>query len=528
MSFEPGSFSNKIRESLRTALMGPQILTFLPALMLGGYWYGGEGLLLYMALLFPGLFALAGLFSGAQGGANARDGITGLRTRAAAIQALDQFLDEEAESGMTTAMLVVALDDMQSVDRQFGASTLSDILDQSGQRLESSLRDRDLVVYLGQAVFGIVLAPTRRNDLESLIQLSSRLQSAIAEPFSVHATRVYVSASIGFCSAGRLADRSGRSMVDAAKAALGAAQAIGAGSIRAYSPETKRRSDVQNVLRGEVENAIEGGQIAPWFQPQVSTKTGAISGFAAMPRWNHPEKGIISHVEFLVAISELGLGERLNEIMLYQSLVALVEWDKAGHSVPTISVCFSGDDLANSKLCEKIKWELDRFGLAPERLCIEFQEELVANAMDDTVAANIWALSELGCKIELVGFGTGNASLANIRRFAINRIKIDRSFVTRIDRDREQKNMVSAVLTMAKQLEIDTLADGVETLGEHAMLSQLGCGHVQGFSVARPMPMATAMDWITQHRLKADETVPFERKTGVSNGKADHRNPKIA
>jgi EAL domain-containing protein (putative c-di-GMP-specific phosphodiesterase class I) len=108
----------------------------------------------------------------------------------------------------------------------------------------------------------------------------------------------------------------------------------------------------------------------------------------------------------------------------------------------------------------------------------------------------------LGCRIDLDDFGTGNASIASIRRFAIKRIKIDRSFVMKADRDPEQQRMISAILTMAERLEIETLAEGVETVGEHVMLAQLGCDHVQGFGIARPMPFDQTLEWIAMHNAK--------------------------
>ena len=171
--------------------------------------------------------------------------------------------------------------------------------------------------------------------------------------------------------------------------------------------------------------------------------------------------------------------------------------------VPTVSVNFSAAELRNPKLAEKLKWELDRFGLAPDRLTVEILETVVAETDNDVIVRNVAALAALGCGIDLDDFGTGHASITNIRRFALRRLKIDRSFVTRVDEDREQQKLVSAILSMAERLGLDTLAEGVETPGEHAMLSQLGCGHVQGFGIGRPMPSrkpqtgscATARSW---------------------------------
>ena len=502
MSLETGRLASRIRQVLRSILMGPQALAFLPAFLLIGYWARGEGLLLYMALLFPAFVVLLSLATGAGFGPEARDGITGLQLRNTAIKALDEWLKTEADTGLATAALAISLDDLRSVERQFGARAGAMILVQTADRLQSTLRDMDLVVRLENGGFGVALSPMRRWDLETLIQLSTRLQAAIAEPFSIDATRVYVTASVGFCSHGGASDRTASAILESAEAALTSAQVNGAGSIRAYSPETKRRADARHALRGEIADAMAAGQIVPWFQPQVSTGDGAITGFEALARWEHPENGTILPADFLPALADLGLAERLGEVMLSKSLIAIRNWDKSNQVVPAVSVNFSSEELGDPKLCDKIKWELDRFELGPERLCVEIFEDVIADSLDDITVRNIAALSDLGCHVDLDNFGTGHASIANIRRFAVNRIKIDRSFVTRVDRDREQQNMVAAVLTMAERLHLDTLAEGVETVGEHAKLAQMGCGHVQGFSVARPMSFEATIDWLETYQAK--------------------------
>jgi EAL domain-containing protein (putative c-di-GMP-specific phosphodiesterase class I) len=173
-------------------------------------------------------------------------------------------------------------------------------------------------------------------------------------------------------------------------------------------------------------------------------------------------------------------------------------------------VNFSGAELRNSKLVDKIRWELDRFDLTTDRLSVEILETVVTDTTDNTISRNIKSLTSLGCLIDLDDFGTGNASIAAIRRFGVGRIKIDRSLVVRADRDSEQQRMISAVLTMAERLGVETLAEGVETAGEHALLAQLGCNHVQGFGVARPMPFEKTIDWVRAHNASLHDapTIP--------------------
>ena len=150
--------------------------------------------------------------------------------------------------------------------------------------------------------------------------------------------------------------------------------------------------------------------------------------------------------------------------------------------------------------------------MTPDRLTVEVLETVVAGRAEDQVIRNLAGLSSLGCTLDLDDFGTGHASITNIRRFSIARIKIDRSFVTRIDTDPDQQMMFSAILTMADRLHLDTLAEGVETAGELAMLAELGCRHVQGFGIARPMPLAQADAWIAENGPGV--IAHLDRKTG--------------
>ncbi|MGI9368944.1 MAG: EAL domain-containing protein, partial [Ruegeria sp.] len=160
------------------------------------------------------------------------------------------------------------------------------------------------------------------------------------------------------------------------------------------------------------------------------------------------------------------------------------------------------------------KWELDEFDLSPGRLSVEVLETVFSNQPDDIITRNIACLADLGCCIDLDDFGTGHASIASIKRFDVTRIKIDRSFVAKADKDPRQQQMVGAILTMAEQLGLETLGEGVETQGEHALLAQLGCDHVQGFGIGKPMPLEKTVDWISQHRKKLEDTPKIGRRTG--------------
>ncbi|RME15951.1 MAG: GGDEF domain-containing protein, partial [Alphaproteobacteria bacterium] len=380
--------------------------------------------------------------------------------------------------------------------------------------LEGVLRNNDVVTSLGGGRFGIALAKTPRMTIETMTQLAARLQDAIAAPIRLGGMRVLVTACIGFALPSRVSENTAEGMIAAAESALIEAQHAGPGSIRAYSQGMRRRAGAPAKLTREVVQALESDQIRPWFQPQISTETGEISGFEALARWSHPEKGLIAPGAFLPAIESAGKHGRLGEVMLFHALSALREWERSGFVIPSVSVNVSPEELRDPGLVDRIRWELDRFDLSPERLTIEILESVVAQSDDDYTTKNISALSHLGCKIDLDDFGTGHASIANIRRFDVHRLKIDRSFITHVDTDREQQNLVSAILSMAERLNLETLGEGVESHGEHAMLAQLGCDHVQGYLIARPMPFAEATRWISARREKQVLLPPIINRHG--------------
>ncbi len=508
-------FGSHFFNSAKTALLGPQILAFAPAIMLGGYWYGGEGLLLFLAIFLPVLFALVGLFTPmrpAEKAIGAVDPITGLLLPDAVVAALDRAFSEEAESGLRTACVVLEVDEFAAFSQKFGTDVTDRILHTLAERIGGVMRGGDVVSRLEGSVFAIALAPARRCDLETLIQIAARLQTAIAEPMLVGELRIYVTASVGFCSPRRANEKIGTACLEAAEAALAEAQACGTASIRAASSQARRKRVTRTGLVGEVSEALDSGQIKPWFQPQISTDTGDVTGVEALARWEHPERGVILPGAFLPAVSAASMGDRLSEVMLFRSLLAMQDWDKAGLMVPSVGVNFEMEDLANPKLCERIQWELDRFELSPERLTIEILETVIAGASNETVARNVGLLADLGCRVDLDDFGTGHASIANLKRFSVDRIKIDRSFVTRVDQDRQQQQMIMAILEMADRLGVDTLGEGVEAKGEHAMLAQLGCRHVQGFCIAKPMPFDDMTNWLNARGNAVSVTAGVSRE----------------
>jgi diguanylate cyclase (GGDEF)-like protein len=505
------SFGQQSRKrAVRTLLTSPHFTAVLPAAMLLAYWVGGEPALLLTAIIFPGLFALGGALT--RKSLKDRwptDGITDLPLRGRLVHMLDAgFHNPEIKE---KTCLVVDVDNFPKLADHYGIDAQDKIEAQLGETLRSMLRVTDLICSLERGRFGIAIDRAARADLEVVLQIAGRLQSAIATPIELDETRLHLTASIGFALPQRAPEATGEALLQAAESALQNAQAAGPGSIRAFTNGMAPRAASANHSEAELSEALETGQMIPWFQPQVCLRTGRLTGMEALVRWNHPKLGWIAPGAFLPAMTQAGLLERLSEVMLFECLTSLCAWDKVGLEVPTVSVNLSSAELSNPKLFEKIRWDLDRFDVSPERLTLEILESVIAQGDDDVIARNINALSRMGCNIDLDDFGTGHASISHIRRFCLNRIKIDRSFITHIDTDPNQQKMVAAILTMAKQLEIGARAEGVETHGEYSKLGELGCTDVQGYAVAKPMPMDEACLWIQNHKSTSDRIHPIPK-----------------
>ena len=501
--------------ALAPILTGPPALAFAPAITLGAFWLGGEGALVLSALGLPALLIVVQAIGNAGNSDRSPiDGVTGWWRADGFRTAVRDVHANTPRGGLRSCIFLLELGDLADLRHIHGQAAADKVVQSCGDRLLSALRDDDCVARLDENLFGVCLAPVRLFDLESAIKLAGRMQSALEEPVVVDGMNLYVSCSVGFCLRSRAPGEAAEDWMQAAEDALDEARQNGPSAIRAHSTKLRRRSRTGAPLRNEVAAALERGEIRPWFQPQISTETGKVSGFEVLARWVHPEKGVLTPDMFLPAMSAAGLMGRLSQTMIYGGFTALRAWDTAGAHVPRIGVNFSTDELRDPDLVERIRWELDRFELMPDRLTIEILETVVADDPDDTVLRNLTKLGAMGCGIDLDDFGTGQASISAIRRFSVSRIKIDRSFVTRADCDPEQQKMVAAILGLAERLDLDTLAEGVETVGEHALLAQLGCGHVQGHGIGRPMPFEETLDWMARHDAKLGQLPSIGRQTG--------------
>ncbi|MEM6576999.1 MAG: bifunctional diguanylate cyclase/phosphodiesterase [Pseudomonadota bacterium] len=483
----------------------PAGLAMIPGLTWMGYQLWGEATLVAAAVLGP-ILCLSGYAQ-----------LVGKKP-AARPDALEDAIDQNmriARRGLRrTACMFIEIDDIETLLDRFGQSAFDHVCKTTSQRMRVVLRDGDTLLNLSSGQFGVAIAPVRKLDSDVCVQITTRMQEVCEQPIDVDDTKIYITISAGICLQSALKRGGARDLSDAATLALQEARRYGPSSVRVFSPALIEQDAMQPTNDIEAVRGLKAGEIIAWFQPQISTDTGEISGFEALARWQHPARGLIPPGEFLQILRDQGQLGHLGQKILRDSLSALQQWDKHALNIRQIGINCSPEELRDPKLVDRIAWELDRYGIAPNRLAIEVLETVVAYSSDDTVARNVRRLGELGCQIDLDDFGTGHASISSIRRFGVHRLKIDRSFVQKVDKDTEQQRMVNAIQLMAEQLELETIAEGVETAGEHNMLAQLGCHHVQGFGLGHPMPFEKTLAWIAAYRAQLQKPPKIDRSAG--------------
>lgn len=419
--------------------------------------------------------------------------------RAAATQNLHKCLDARIKtsqkSGSSGGILLLELDQLNEALQLYGANRMGQLHRTIEARLRQVLAPHDELFSIADGSYAVLPGGPDLND-EAMLKLGKRLQQKIRQPIPLGHGEAVHTVSGGYCLTNRVKAPCASELIAGAREALDEAQNAGPNALRSYCDLVMKRRAARRGLLSDLDNAIARGELRAYFQPQISARTGEITGFEALVRWQHPERGLIPPMEFLPLLEQSGDISKVTELMIEQSLEALSHWHERGFDVPRIGINVSTADLLNRSLVDLVGFELDRHALSANHLSIEVLETVAAGPADKRIAQTLAALADLGCCIDLDDFGTGHASITNINRLCIERIKIDRSFITGISDNPEQQRLVGAILTMAEQLGLATVAEGIESEDERRILTKLGCSHLQGFGIGRPMAAAEAEAWI--------------------------------
>ncbi len=416
------------------------------------------------------------------------DALTGLPNRLL----LDTFLREAVAHGAPLALAVVDLDRLRGINDTLGHSVGDQALRCASQRLQHLLPADGLLGRLGGDEFALVLpGEWGPGALEALGQ---GVQDAFAKPLlgAEHAT--VVSASMGIA----LFPRDGEepeTLLKHAELALYEAKRQGPGRRQVFEPSMSAGAAQRLAIESGLRVALAHGQLRLHYQPQVALAGDRFAGVEALVRWQHPQWGLVPPAEFIPVAEETGLIEELGQWVLMEACRQLRAWDDAGLQVPGISVNCSMQQLEGARMPGQVAQVLGATGIAANRLELELTESVLMREPERAIEA-LEALKVQGVRLAVDDFGTGHSSLAYLKRLPVNRLKIDRAFVSGIGNTPDDEQICRTVIALARNLRLETVAEGVEHPHQAAFLRSEGCDLAQGYLYARPMPADALRAWL--------------------------------
>lgn len=415
------------------------------------------------------------------------DPLTGLPNRALMLDRLGQALSRmERNDEMNFALAILDLDRFMLVNESLGHVVGDELLVSLARRLEAEIGVGNTLARLGGDEFAILMeSPETLADVKSYVQ---RLQEIIAKPFELLGKDVYVSASFGIVSGEPKYTRASDMLRDA-DLAMYRAKKEGKTGYEVFEESRHRREFDQLEVETSLRQGLEEGWIHVYYQPIVDLKTRKIKGFEALSRLIHPTHGIIPPVEFIGVAEETGLIVPLGEQMLLMACAQTVEWQQQfGLSdALDISVNLSARHLAEDNIVELLGDVLEKTKIPPASLKVEITESLIMSN-PELAAQTLDRIKKLGITLSLDDFGTGYSSLSYLRRFPIDTLKMDRSFVAPIDKDKRDLELVRMIILLAHTLGMEVVGEGIETESHLDLLRDLDCEYGQGYFFSRPLP----------------------------------------
>lgn len=416
------------------------------------------------------------------------DSLTGLPNRALLLDHMELALARSARDDSIVALVFLDLDRFKTVNDNLGHGAGDRLLVEAAHRITQTIRPSDTVARLGGDEF-VVLCPDVESE-QHAISIANRVCSSIERsPFRLGGAEldVTVSGGVALSTGGA---RHPEALLRDADAAMYRAKGLGRARLEVYDEQLRTQTQVRATMAEELAKAIEDGLIVTNYQPTIDVNTGVVIAVEALARWDHPDRGMLPPSEFMALAEETGLIVPLGLLVLNQACAQGEQWVRQrGPGAPVIHVNLSKRQLASEDLHYEVEDVLRRVGLPPHLLCLEMSE---TDLMDDAARAvsTLRRLKELGLSLAIDDFGTGYSSLAFLRRFPVDILKVDRTFVDGLGPDPEDSAIVAAVVSLAATLELRTIAEGVETIQQLELLRELGCESAQGFLFSRPLPAA--------------------------------------
>ncbi|MDB5511162.1 MAG: hypothetical protein JWR08_645 [Enterovirga sp.] len=423
-----------------------------------------------------------------------RDPLTDLPNRRQFNDALRAALGAPPRQSAAHALLMLDLNGFKQVNDVHGHPAGDELLVVVAQRLLAAVRDGDLVVRLGGDEFAVIAE--HLTGPEAATGLALRIIDSISKPATIASVQIEVSTGVGICLF-PFAGASAEEVMRRADVALYRAKADRKSSLRFFDAEMDRHVREREYLERELKAAIALGEITPHFQPLVDLRTKAIIGFEALARWPHRELGDISPERFIPVAEDTGLIQELSESLLEAACRAALDWPAA----VTLAFNISPAQLRDPTLGLRILSILGRVGLQPQRLEVEITESALVRDME-AARTVLTSLRAAGVRIALDDFGTGYSSLYHLRNFKLDKIKIDRSFVSNMGTERESAEIVSALVGLGLGLGLTITAEGVEGTDQEDDLMARGCQQGQGFLFSEALPAAGAVALLRDEAIR--------------------------
>jgi diguanylate cyclase (GGDEF)-like protein/PAS domain S-box-containing protein len=411
------------------------------------------------------------------------DVLTGLPNRALFADRVSVAMAGAQRKKQRLAVMFLDLDELKVVNDTLGHGVGDGLLKMVADRLTGTLRQGDTVARLGGDEF-VVLLPEVNHEADAQ-RAAQKILRVIGKPFMFEQDELHITVSIGV-AIGPRDGATAEALIRNADGAMYRAKQSGGNGVELYrrvGPGIMGRTAQEQELR----QAIDGDQFVIFFQPQVTIDTRELTGVEALVRWNHPQRGMIEPAGFITVAERSGLITVLGEIVLRKALQHGMEWLESGCKLPRISVNVSPRQLYQRDFVGMVERVLQITGFDPHFLELELTES-IAVQKSERIRSLIRSLRKKGIAIAVDDFGTGQSSLSYVKEFPVDTVKIDRSFVIGVTRKTSDQSIVSAVLLVANQLGLRTIAEGVETNAQCEFLKARGCREIQGFLISKPLP----------------------------------------
>ena len=416
------------------------------------------------------------------------DALTGLPNRVLLEDRLEHFIARARRSGKRVAVLMLDLDHFKHINDSLGHHVGDRLLEDVANRLRTCLRESDIVARLGGDEFVIGLPELA--DGKEASAVAEKALKVLLEPFLVADHHLHVGGSIGIALYPADGGDAG-ALVRAADTAMYDAKEKGRSTFRFFTPALNEAAQRRLALTSDLRHACARGEFQLHYQPQVSTTSAAITGVEALLRWNHPKEGLISPLNFVPLLEEMGLIVEVGEWVLQTACRQNVKWQAEGLPPVRMAVNLSSQQFYRGEIVHTVEQALRESGLDPQWLELELTESLTLDDTEITIQI-MHDLKRLGVSLSLDDFGTGWSSLSYLRRFPLNRIKIDRSFMRDVVSHPSASAVVRSIMTLAQELGLDCIAEGVETAEQLSYLQTQSCGEIQGFLFSPGLPASEA------------------------------------